>query len=120
MKLTKEQAIAEHRKMWRWLAERPNNNKYDYLEMMGIDDNDLHNRCFLCTYAKAEAERQQLSEFKTCDYCPLDWGGKGCSEEGGSLYETWVFWGDIDDCSRRAEIAMQIAELPEMEEKNEL
>lgn len=118
MELTREQAIAEHRKMWRWLAERPNKSKSDYLEIMEIYNNyRLRNRCFLCTYAKAEAERQKLSRFEMCDYCPLDWGGNGCNEASDSLYETWVLCGDVCDYIGRTDAAMQIAELPERKEK---
>lgn len=76
MALTREQAIAEHRKMWRWLAENPCAYKSDYFNEAGIDAGDLECRCFLCTYA--ETERQKVNGFVNCDYCPLDWGGRGC------------------------------------------
>ena len=113
MELTKEKAIKEHRKMWRWLAEHPDKNKSDYFELMGIDDSDLYNRCFLCTYAEAEMERQQVDDYVGCNYCPLDWGDKGCNGTDYSLYDAWVFYGDTSDDDRCAEAARQIAELPE-------
>lgn len=111
MELTREKAIEEHRKMWRWLAEHPNKCKSDYLELMGIDADDLINRCFLCTYA--ERQRQKACEFVCCDYCPLDWGNKYCSEAEDSLYDVWVFYGGAHDYDKCAETARQIAELPE-------
>ena len=42
MELTREQAIAEHRKMWRWIAEQYENGKgEDYLRSYQLKDHYL-------------------------------------------------------------------------------
>ena len=46
MKLTREQAIKEHRKMWNWLAEHPDMDKDDYLELNDFEY--VENECFIC------------------------------------------------------------------------
>lgn len=71
MKLTKEQAIQEHRKMWNWIADRlENGDAYDiadlkeyYLEGSIYRKEDIINNCFCCHYAEGN-----------CDNCPLKWG----------------------------------------------
>lgn len=69
MELTRERAIEEHRKMWRWLAEHPEKKKWDYL----LDEtpilNDLiniRNMCFLCTYTKEDCNRS--GECEDCEF----------------------------------------------------
>lgn len=71
MKLTREQAIKEHRKMWNWLAEYPEKDKGDYLE--SNDFKYVENECFLCHYS-------QQNEEKYCgEECIIDWGDTdGC------------------------------------------
>lgn len=78
MKLTKQQAIKEHRKMWNWIAdyytsligkEVENINymyfiefvKKRYLTEQGIEN--LKCRCFCCEYTSKS----------DCDNCPLKW-----------------------------------------------
>lgn len=84
MKLTKEQAIREHRKMWNWLAEHPDKCKSDYLELNNFGH--INNDCFLCEYSN-----QNNGRF--CDKdCILHWGNtNGCCEEGNilGLYEVY-------------------------------
>lgn len=108
MEMTREQAIVEHRQMWRWLAENPSKDKHDYLRAKGINENELELRCFLCTYAAAEKKRAE--GIRWCAYCPLDWGGRGCDEPEHSLYGEWA---NENKRRRRAKLARQIAELPE-------
>lgn len=102
MELTREQAIAEHRKMWRWLAEHPNKNKADYL--LGEKQIRVLNLCFLCQYTGGK-----------CAKCPLDWENECCCDEG-DLYDKW---GRIQNARKKAELAKQIAELPEREVEDE-
>ena len=52
--LTREQAIAEHRKMWNWIADNLESMKMSVytLKQMYCNENEwnlLHN-CFLCDY----------------------------------------------------------------------
>ena len=115
MNLTREQAIAEHRKMWNWIADQMGIFKtvFDiytlkdlYLEtfkQMSIYPVDS---CFLCEYARKERYKKHYGI--TCDYCPITRAdGDGCL--GGLYYavcraETW---------QEQAALARQIANLPE-------
>lgn len=108
MELTREQAIEEHRKMWRWLAENPTKYKRDYVleesNGNGINTEGMINYWSLCTYAAFD-----------CEACPLDWDGGCCysfREDEDSLYDKWIFYGEIHNYNERAKIARQIAELP--------
>lgn len=115
MELTREQAIAEHRKMWNWIADEIEKEKM-------ICDIDMYKdfyltvlrkmtilpveRCFLCEYARKEKYKKYSGT--TCDCCPVKGGGgDGCL--GGLYYsvcraETW---------KEQAALARQIANLPE-------
>jgi len=58
-KLTKEQAIAEHRKMWRWIAKETKKQqriigKEEYLERYFPEDY-IYNGCFCCEYGRQRA-----------------------------------------------------------------
>lgn len=119
MELTREQAITEHRKMWRWIAEQYENGKdidpYHlkkiYFLKNGYDDSSLvRSRCFLCEYVKELYGR--------CNNCPLIWGTigdcMGTSDEHRGLYrqltDCYLNPGDMKKC---AKLARKIAELPE-------
>ena len=102
MNLTKTEAIENHRKMWRWLAEETEKRerkveKKKYFEEHGIEDTPA-NMCYCCEYA-----RRSLSE---CGHCPIDWPRGGCS--------CWLYslWCGATDYHEAAELARQIAELP--------
>lgn len=107
--LTREQAIAEHRKMWNWIAdeiEKKNkvlgiwNLKDRYCEIKGFEL-VLYN-CFLCEYTKAN-----------CVNCPIDWKNDSamymCERNGG----LWVKCRDAETWQEQAALARQIANLPE-------
>lgn len=74
MKLTRKQAIKEHRKMWNWLAEHPEKDKGDYLESNDFEYNGfeyVESECFLCHY-------NHQNEGKYCgEECIIDWGDTG-------------------------------------------
>lgn len=101
MGLTREQAIAEHRKMWNWIADERKKgsmvNKVDYLQSHGFDRYEMLSDCFLCTYT-----------MKVCFECPLKWKNGLCFING-SEYERFC-----DDDVRNSHIwARKIANLPE-------
>ena len=114
-KLTREQAIIEHRKMWNWIADNLGKTKgtvYD-LKVIYCEENGfkyLCAHCFCCQYAHFN-----------CDYCPLYWGSENdefntyCESD----IENAVNWLNSDSLSMKnkfkeaAEIARKIANLPE-------
>ena len=76
-KLTKEEAIREHRRMWNWIAEQyrqhgvRNRNiihlKYEYLGIYRPEFLPMESACFCCEYVKQQGEG--------CKECPVVWGG---------------------------------------------
>ena len=108
----RKKAIENHRKMWRWLAEHPDKGKLDYL-LMHDPHARLINNCYACQYAAKNFNF--LDEYDNlCDHCPLDWNGRTCCKEEDSLFEKWALAGDYEEA---AEIARQIAELPERKDR---
>ena len=128
MKLTKEQAITEHRKMWNWIADQYK-NKTDFLNKTD-DINDLKQcyinmvfpgeviecDCFCCEYDY---------EFGgICENCPIEWDSIYdefmCTDKdshNNNLYGLLCNF-DHNECSDNifsycADLARQIANLPE-------
>ena len=81
MKLTKEQAIEEHRKMWNWIADQYEEGctadvyalKEEYMQKGELEGHILHN-CFCCEYATQSIEAEGESRFLKCSKCPVIWG----------------------------------------------
>ena len=54
--MTREEAIANHRKMWRWIADETERRecavkKTDYFDAMGIHEEDRPlSNCYCCEY----------------------------------------------------------------------
>lgn len=82
MKLTREQAIAEHRKMWLWISRQimkdyakygtvkePYWYKCDYLNC-NFPDETIRSKCFCCEYVES------LDEDKCEAFCPFYWNDK--------------------------------------------
>lgn len=112
MKLTKQQAIEGHRKMWNWIADEIERRKRVCiiidLKMQYCGDNDLalKNGCFCCEYNDRDYQ---------CVKCPLDWGkGKHCATDKHSLYTRVVH---ADTWQEQADLARQIANLPERKDE---
>lgn len=93
MELTREQAIKEHRKMWHWLAENPDMDKDDYLELNDFEY--VENECFLCEYSRQNSNHYCLED------CLCDWGETnectGSSKRMG-LYELYIDLKNDLDC----------------------
>lgn len=111
MKLTKQQAIEGHRKMWNWIADTIEKKKtvccIPELKRDYCFENNLtlSCNCFCCEYN---------SHTQACKKCPLDWGKtRSCSTNEKSLYcritycELW---------KEQVDLARQIANLPERED----
>ena len=130
MKLTREQAIAEHRKMWNWIAEETEKRKEivrkrEYMAIFFTFD-EVFSHCFCCDYAANEYENKCSVFFKSyCDYCPIDWDSKAkelmcCNKEyvddDRGLFRLWDDIYADDDYEIAAKLARQIAEMPERKE----
>lgn len=127
MKLTREQAIAEHRKMWNWIADetlkrKEKVTKCDYLEIFFPNQN-INSLCFLCDYSANRKKSENVSynkHYKICErFCPLKWGNDPkdtCVETyntlDSGLFEKWCY---SRGYKKAADLARQIAELPEKE-----
>lgn len=122
-KLTKKQAIEEHRKMWRWIAEETEKRKRvvrkgEYLDLY-YPNADIECDCFCCEYGTQKMIK------KPCAKCPINWDSE-CDKymcfdktnfEDDNLYALWTEAGDTENWKKAAEVARQIAELPESEEE---
>lgn len=90
MKLTREQAITEHRKMWKWISRQI---MKDYKEQCSIKsivrykriylknnfkNEHVRNSCFCCSYAYSK-NIYDKSPFDICYSCPLYWNAE-CTE----------------------------------------
>ena len=142
-KLTKEQAITEHRKMWNWIADQLENHndpgydihmyKVKYIKE-NFPHNDIRHNCFCCHYAVQENDGNVFTNY--CINCPLIWGtedntdGFFCKqgnrdipfedmylfgEEGYGLWNYAQSLTKNHDYEEAAKIARQIANLPEKE-----
>lgn len=139
--LTKEEAIAHHRKMWNWIADRLEEHdlgwdifmyKKKYIEE-NFPYNDIKHNCFCCQYAAQEAD--DIFKHNFCIYCPLRWGTEANTdaffcEQGNcdipvedlSLFdpdEEYGLWSYAQRLTENycydeaAKVARQIANLPE-------
>lgn len=113
--MTKQEAIAAHRKMWNWIADETEwreraVHKYDYFNAMDIpEDKRPHFDCYCCEYAC----RRNGAD---CSLCPLEWSTGRCDNDG--LYSQWYIetsfrGGRGGDWRKAAAIAREIANLPE-------
>lgn len=121
MELTREQAIAEHRKMYNAMADEIEKKKRrisvfewktDYLYKIGFYG--LDNDCFLCQYTTEKFPKEK------CQFvCPLIWGNKtgdSCMTNEGKqkgLFTRLLF---AKTWKEQAALARQIANLPERED----
>lgn len=139
--LTKKQAIAEHRKMWNWIADRLEEHhpgcdiymyKMKYIEE-NFPDNNIKNNCFCCQYAVQESDYNYFANF--CINCPLVWGTEANTDEffcekgncdipiealslfnSDEEYGLWFYAQRLTEnlCyDEAAKVARQIANLPE-------
>lgn len=124
MKLTRKEAIENHRKMWKWIAEKSLERKEKVHKEAYFEENDridwrsvpdLH--CYCCHFTKQNNEDRRL----VCNACPLMWGDNvadTCIDiyRNGVFFEykgIWSKWTNEHDYVKAAEYALQIANLPE-------
>ncbi len=116
-KLSREQAIAEYRKMWKWIAEETEKReekvyKFEYFEHKGMAEESIPaHKCYLCEYMM-----QIKGRCRCLTDCPIDWCGSRnctCFPSPYVLWDVSAYW---EDCYRYAK---QISELPEKGEIEE-
>ncbi|MFR2774759.1 MAG: hypothetical protein ACLTBR_02895 [Anaerostipes sp.] len=122
-KLTREEAIELHRKMWNWIADETEKTgrfiqKDDYF--LATHNIPAH-FCYCCEYAIQQNNGEFIGR---CKYCPLDWRNRlneyMCQNnvtvrDHQGLYGRWTFEKDIQERSR---LARQIANLPNTQRYN--
>lgn len=120
MMLTREEAIAEFRKMWNWIADETEKRqaivdkqtyfRENYLEM-------VDSACWCCEYGK-QLVIDDVVENK-CDVCPINFGDhrEGIWESpcirDGSAFNGWIVSSWLKAWKSAANCARQIANLPE-------
>lgn len=128
MKLTKEKAIEEHRKMWNWIAdelEKPEilitkETVHDLkVRYCNANNWNLRNGCFCCEYDEQFADDR-------CMNCPILWGTEDMVDdyycECNTHEDIDGLWWESNNLAKDGEyegasvIARQIANLPEREE----
>ena len=117
MKLTREEAISEHRKMWNWIADRIEEEKeyqdiedlkIEYCDREGFDD--IENNCFCCEYTNC-----------VCEFCPIEWESEAGDYMCLDQYKEkdckglYMLCFDELDWKEQAKLARKIANLPERE-----
>lgn len=130
MQLTKKQAIEEHRKMWNWIADQYENKTALLNKTECVDDlkhcyvsvtfpgKTIENDCFCCEY--------DFEFGGICEYCPLEWDSIYdfcmCIDKYFECDNLYALLSDINhvtcsdnDFSYCADLARQIANLPERE-----
>lgn len=126
MILTREQAIRGHRKMWNWIAEQYRNGSKEAICLLKsryiakhTSYTKIKHYCFCCEY-------NQQENGIACEKCPINFGeGKySCETNENSPYEKLLKYSDFDYCESKdsnymAELALQVANLPEREEDEE-
>lgn len=110
IKLTKQQAIKGHRKMWNWIADEIERRKcicnIAEWKRRYCNENslDLLCNCFCCEYTDSKHNDD-------CSLCPLDWGiTKTCNHSKQSLFKRVL---SCTTWQEQADLAKQIANLPE-------
>lgn len=120
--LAKEQAIAEHRKMWNWIADETEKKKrkiteHDYFKTHSIvSANRPFGECYACEYGAELTDSDLFQDI--CRLCPLDWGGRAddCMCINVFCYGEWFY---TNNWKEAAELARRIAEVPESNEEQE-
>lgn len=128
MKLTKKEAIENHRKMWNWIAVMLKSErykvfdytecgtrygitilflKYAYINMIGLNGKVTCN-CFCCEYVL------QKKWGHSCDDCLLVWNERSCTSGEYGVLDALEY--TPENLPKAVELALEIANLPERED----
>ena len=90
MKLTFDEAIENHRKMWNWIADETEKRQKAVTKEEYFKQNKLKSvfcECYCCQYAFDNSEiMRREDKCRDCEICPIDWG----AEAQGSDYKQCV------------------------------
>ena len=122
--MLREEAIKKHRAMWKWIAEQIVNEEHtkdiaslksNYIDMQGDTQKMyFHNNCYLCKYTDVN-----------CSRCPLLWPSDAFNYQceygyiGEGLYFRCLDLNGSDEWKLQAQLAYEIANLPERKMSNE-
>ena len=116
MAMTRREAVAKHRAMWRWIGEQclVQNRKIEKAEYPPIYSSKdvIRGNCYCCQY---DHDGDYTGSYSKCSHCPIDWNvyaddGRCMCILRGSLYAKWSH---ERDPVKASEIAFKIANLPE-------
>lgn len=114
--LTREQTIAEHRKMWNWIAEeclrrKEKVEKTDYFIHSGYSFSHFPNNfCWCCEYYVQNRNPKKNIKISNCiRLCPIEFEGGYCT----SLESSYTGYIDTEDYMEAEKYARTIANLPE-------
>lgn len=107
MELSREQAIKEFRKMWKWISDETLKRKNCILKEEYFKENNIEeipkNKCYLCEVA---------SFWGGCDVCPIEWKGCTCTELQSEYWE-WIVAVSANNYELASAKAMKISSLKE-------
>jgi len=113
--MTKQEAIANHRKKWSWCAKTGKLEiEWPGWEFNGGQQEYVNSFCFLCHYV-FDVLKKDISELSCTRFCPLKWPNKRCSVISCLINKQYLFdlWNNETDIEKRKEYATQIALLDE-------
>lgn len=140
-RITKEEAIRNHRAMWIWIAREIARRKRTvsivrykekYItEVMGLREDDVYLECFCCEYAANKRKFLEGSSGNMCKYCPVEWQSEAsafmCEHKNETDFKArikkglWIRCEIMNtrgrgDWKKQAKLAYKIAMLPERED----
>ena len=110
-KLTFDEAIENHRKMWNWIADETEKRQKALDKDSYFKENKLH-RCYCNSYCCEYAAENSLGIMRDCNMCPIEWGNGIKCRDDGELYYQWENSVYFDNWQFAAKYAREIANLP--------
>lgn len=119
MKLTFDQAVEEHRKMWNWISEKLKYQECssDFLNLKKFyiaeyfPTEEIESSCFCCEYLNNICIKNPPS---VCESCPIIWPGGNCTANS-SPYDLLSREPTIE---KAVTLAKEISNLPQREKRD--
>lgn len=111
--MTKQEAVENHRKMWKWIAVQTLRQKRLVGKTEYLDNTkyyDICNACFCCEYVYDI----DVNFIRDCsNYCPIDFGKHRHCCGDHTLYNEWRHLYYPSEYKKAALLAYKISKLPE-------